>query len=237
MLPLLMIALQSANGAEHETLPDVKAMRYLNPKVLLSTPARVYAFAIPFMLMIMGDAFVFTFINLILREQFNAGDATIGLVLGINLLIGSLAVLAAPVMSRRIGDKVIIIWGTLFTAVCYAVLGASAGLLMGMLAIFALTIASQVSRVLYRAYTINAMQPQDYFIASTMLALAANVGPAIAPPISGFMQQMYGDTPLYIIAMILTALAAVLFALAARSFGPATPVVAVTPPVPQKHLE
>lgn len=240
IIPLMLIALRPPEGdavEKHDALPEVKALRYLNPKVLLATPMRVYGFAIPFMLMIMADAFVFTFINLILREQFNASDATIGLLLGINLLIASLAVLAAPAMSRRISDKAIIIWGTLFTALCYGVLGVSASLLMGMLMIFAMTIASQVSRVLYRAYTINSMRREDYFIASTMLALAANIGPAIAPPISGFVQETWGDAPIYVAAVALTVLAAVMFAVVARSIAPLTPLAATMPPVPQRHPE
>jgi MFS family permease len=117
------------------------------------------------------------------------------------------------------------------------VLGLSAGLLMGMLSIFALTIASQVSRVLYRAYTINSMRREDYFIASTMLAIAANAGPAIAPPISGFVQETWGDAPIYITAVVLTLAAAILFAVVARLTTPATPRPATTAPVPQTHPE
>jgi MFS family permease len=240
VVPLLLIALRPTHDAakdEKDALPEVKALRYLNPKVLLATPMRVYGFAIPFMLMILADAFVFTFINLILREQFGATDATIGLVLGINLLIGSVAVLAAPALSARISDRAIIIWSTLFQAGCYALLGLSAGLLMGMLSIFALTIASQVSRVLYRAFTINSMRREDYFIASTMLAIAANAGPAIAPPISGFVQEIWGDAPIYVAAVVLTVAAAIFFAIVARVTAPAMPLPATTAPVPQRHPE
>ncbi len=236
-LPLLLIALQPASDDARAALPGVKALRYLNPKILLAVPFRVYAFAVPFALTILADAFVFTFINLILREQFGASDATIGLVLGVNLLIGSLAVLAAPALSTRISDRAIIIAGTLFVALCYALLGMSAGLLMGMAAIFAMTIATQVSRVLYRAFTINAMRREDYFISSTMLALAANVGPAIAPPASGFLQERWGDAPVYVIAVALTVAAAILFALIARSVTPVTPLPATHAPVPQRHPE
>jgi MFS family permease len=240
VVPLLLIALWSSQRAapdDKDALPEVKALRYLNPKVLLSVPMRVYGFAIPFMLMILADAFVFTFINLILREQFGATDTTIGLVLGGNLLIGSLAVLAAPALSSRISDRAIIIWSTVFQAGCYAVLGMSAGLLMGMLSIFALTIASQVSRVLYRAYTINSMRREDYFIASTMLAIAANAGPAIAPPISGIVQETWGDAPIYITAVVLTLAAAIFFAVVARVTAPALPRPATTEPVRQTRPE
>lgn len=240
VVPLMLIALRPPESdavEKHDALPEVKALRYLNPKVLLSVPMRVYGFAIPFMLMILADAFVFTFINLILREQFGASDATVGLLLGINLLIGSLAVLAAPALSTRISDRAIIIWSTVFQAICYALLGASAGLLMGMLSIFALTIASQVSRVLYRAFTINSMRREDYFIASTMLALAANIGPAIAPPLSGFMQENWGDGPIYVTAVLLTLAAAVLFAFVARSIAQVMPQPSAPAPVPQKRPE
>lgn len=237
VLPLLLIALPPPSGDAHASLPSVQALRYLNPKVLLAVPLRVYAFALPFMLTLLADAFVFTFINLILREQFGASDAAIGLVLGINLLIGSLAVLAAPALSTRISDRTIIVAGLLFIALCYAVLGFSAGLLMGMAAIFAMTIATQVSRVLYRAFTINAMRREDYFISSTMLALAANVGPAIAPPISGYLQQTIGAAPVYLIAVVLSMAAAIVFAVIARAIAPATPLSATIAPVPQRHPE
>lgn len=236
-LPLLFIALQPASNDARESLPGIKALHYLNPKVLLAVPFRVYAFAVPFALTILADAFVFTFINLILREQFGATDATIGLVLGINLLIGSLAVLAAPALATRISDRAIIVWGTLFIALCYAVLGLSVGLWMGMAAIFAMTIATQVSRVLYRAFTINAMRREDYFISSTMLALAANVGPTIAPPVSGYLQERWGDAPVFVIAVALTAVAAILFALIARRIAPVTPLPATPAPAPRTRPE
>jgi predicted MFS family arabinose efflux permease len=259
IVPLAMIALRrsaprgatSEQQAETETIPEVHALRYLNPRVLLAQPPRVFAFAVPFMLILLAEALVFTFFNLLLRDQFDASDALIGAVIGVNALIGSGIALLAPAAARRFGERATIVGSTLISAASLMVFAISINLTVGLAAVFVQVASSQISRVLYRAYVINVSPRQDYFIVNVMMALASNVGPAIGPPIAGIIQESFGYGPLFAAGVGLTAFAAVLFGWVARaverraqlsltprpasvasSAAPAAP-----PPVPQRHLE
>jgi MFS family permease len=198
-----------------QALPEVSALRYLRPRVLLQQRPQVYAFAVPYALLILAEALVFTFFNLLLRDRYGASDAVIGLVIGLNALIGSAFSLLAPAAAARFGYVPVIVAGSLLSAAGMAVFAWSAGLWAGVLAVFVQVAASQASRVLYRTYVINASPRQDYFIVSTMIALASNIGPAIGPPISGEVQETLGYTPLFAAAIALTVGAALLFWLAA----------------------
>jgi MFS family permease len=202
------------------------------------------------MLILLAEALVFTFFNLLLRDQFDAGDALIGAVIGVNALIGSGIALLAPAAARRFGERATVVGGTLISAASLALFALSTNLAVGLAAVFVQVASSQISRVLYRAYVINVSPRQDYFIVSTMMALASNVGPAVGPPIAGIIQESFGYGPLFAAGVGLTALAAVLFGWVARvverqaqsltlrpasvapSAAPAAP-----PPVPQRHLE
>jgi MFS family permease len=217
IVPLGLIAWQRSasaeldNKPESSALPEVRALRYLNPRVLLAQPPRVFAFAVPFGLMLLAEALIFTFFNLLLRDQFGASDALIGTVIGLNALIGSGIALLAPAAARRFGQRAAIVWGTLISAGSIALFGLSTNLAIGLMAVFVQVASSQIARVLYRAYVINVSPRSDYFITSTMIALASNVGPAIGPPIAGIVQEQFGYGPLFVIGVAITAAAALMF--------------------------
>jgi MFS family permease len=214
VLPLAAIALASPSGTnedETQALPEVHVSRYLNPRVLLSQRPQVYWFAFPYMLLLLAEALVFTFFNLMLRDRYGASDALIGTLIGLNALVGSGFSLLAPSIASRTGYVPAVVGGSLISAACIAAFALSVGVWAGALAVFVQVAASQASRVLYRTYVINVSPRADYFIVSTMIALASNVGPAIGPPISGVVQEQLGYPPLFVAAVALTAVAAVLF--------------------------
>lgn len=197
-------------------LPDVRALRYLNPRVLLGQRPHIYALAAPFTLLLVAESLVFTFFNLLMRDRFGASDAQIGVVIGVNALIGSVMALLAPRVAERIGYRPAIVGGALATAVSLAALALSPNLWIGVSAVFAQVAVSQVTRVLYRVYVVNVSARPDYFIVSTMMAIATNAGPAVGPPVSGLIQRTFGYGPLFVLAVVVTTLAALLFAFVAR---------------------
>jgi MFS family permease len=113
--------------------------------------------------------------------------------------------------ARRFGQRAAIVWGTLISAGSIALFGLSTNLAIGLMAVFVQVASSQIARVLYRAYVINVSPRSDYFITSTMIALASNVGPAIGPPIAGIVQEQFGYGPLFVIGVAITAAAALMF--------------------------
>lgn len=216
-LPLIMIARRRpVQGEPTSALSEVRALRYLDPRVLLRQRPQVYALGVPFMLLLAAEALVFTYFNLLMRDRFGASDAQIGLMMGINALVGSVAALAAPRVAERMGYRPAIVWGAFATAAGLAIFALSASLLLAALSVFTQAAVSQIARVLYRVYVVNVSRRDEYFIVSIVLAMAANVGPAIAPPAGGFLQRAFGYDPLFVIAIVMIVMAALLFALIAR---------------------
>lgn len=240
VLPLVAIAFGPGRGqredlppaSEHApaaALPEVRALPYLRPRTLLAQRPQVYGFAIPYTLLLLAEALVFTFFNLLLRDRYGASDALIGAVIGLNALVGSAFSLLAPSIAARAGYVPAIVGGTLISAASIAAFALSAGLWAGVLAVFVQVASSQASRVLYRTFVINASPRQDYFIVSTMLALASNIGPAVGPPISGIVQDRVGFEPLFVAAVALTAIGALMFWVVARR-SPLNPISSIRTP-------
>ncbi len=215
--PLALIARRRpVHDEPTAALPEVRALRYLDPRVLLRQRSQVYALGAPFMLLLAAEALVFTFFNLLMRDRFGASDAQIGVMIGVNALIGSVAALFAPRVAERMGYRPAIVWGSFATAASLAAFALSPNLLFGALSVFLEVAVSQISRVLYRVYVVNVSLRDEYFIVSVVMAIAANVGPAIAPPVSGFIQRGFGYSPLFAASIAMTVTAALSFDLIAR---------------------
>lgn len=200
-------------------LPTVRALPLFNPRAVLNVlrqRPQTFVFAAPLALILLAETLVFAFFNLLMRDWFGASDALIGVIVGLNALIGSAIALLAPPLAQRLGYRPTIVWGTLASAACIASIALTRSLLVGVLVIFVQVAASQIARVLYRAHVINVSPRDDYFIVSIVMALAVNVGLAVAPPISGLIQQTYGYTPLFVASTALLIGAAILFEGTAR---------------------
>ena len=227
-IPLVLIARRRPSHQDATAgLPDVHPARYLNPRVLLGQRLRIYALSVPFMLLLLAEAMLFTFFNLLLRDWFGASDAAVGVIIGLNALIGALAALLAPRLAEGLGYRRALISSTLISAAAIAAFALSPNLLLGALAIFIQVAFAQITRVLYRVYAVNAVLRSEYFILGVVMSLAANIGPTVAPPIGGWLQNTLGYVPLFAAAIGLSVLAAAAFALLDRrlSAGARLPVV------------
>jgi len=212
-IPLALIARRRPSHDDPTAgLPEVYPARYLNLRVLLSQRPRIYALSIPFMLLLLTEALLFTFFNLLLRDWFGANDAQVGVIVGLNALVGSLAALLALRMAQGLGYRRAIVSGALISAGAIAAFALSPTLLLGALSIFVQVAFAQITRVLYRVYAVNAVLRSEYFILGVVMSLAANIGPTIAPPIGGWLQSAFGYVPLFAAAIGLSVLATVVFA-------------------------
>jgi MFS family permease len=238
-IPLVLIARRKPSLDDPTaSLPEIHPARYLNPRVLLSQRLRIYALSIPFALLLLTEALLFTFFNLILRDWFGANDAQVGVIVGLSALVGSLAALLAPRMVQGLGYRRAIVSGVLVSAGAIVAFALSPTLLLGTLAIFIQVAFDQITRVLYRVYAVNAVLRSEYFILGVVMSLAANIGPTIAPPIGGWLQSTSGYVPLFAAATGLSVLAAAVFALLDRwlSTGWLLPALALAFRRGQQHF-
>ena len=54
---------------------------------------------------------------------------------------------------------------------------------------------------IYKAYVVDHAPPEEYTLVSLILSTSANVGPAIAPPFSGWLQREAGFAPVFALAI------------------------------------
>jgi len=214
--PMEMVAPANENTRATESTPPRPARTpiaaYFNPRNLLRLRTPMLLYGIPVFLVYAAGSLIFPFLPLFLKERFTASDGAIGTVLGlINLSIG-VGSLLAPVAVTRLGRAPVVVFGALASALALGVIGFTAAFLIAAIAIVARAGVFNMILPLYRAHVIDHAPKEEYTIVALLLALSANIGPAITPSISGFMQREVGFGPVFILAMSGYALAALCYA-------------------------
>ncbi|MCL5994506.1 MAG: MFS transporter [Chloroflexi bacterium] len=220
ILPLALIH-DSAGAIAAENAPSGgtrrRTLSYFDPRVLLRLQTPIWKYALPVLITYFGGSLIFPFLNIYLKQRFAVDDATLGVVFGaINLAIGVCALLG-PLAANALGRVRVVIWGAFFSAACLAIVGY--GSIFGLVAAV-IVIRSGLFNMtlpLYRAYIIDHTPPHEYAVVNLIYSTAANVGPTIAPPLSGLVQDRLGFTPLFGIAIGLYALAGVAYHYVSRS--------------------
>ncbi|HEY3289184.1 MAG TPA: MFS transporter [Anaerolineae bacterium] len=192
----------ASNVARQSTLS------FFNPRVLLKLKTPIWKLALPILLTYLGGSLIFPFINLYLKGRFGASDVTLGFIQGATSLAIGLFAFLGPFAADRFGRARVVIAGTLITVACLVLIGyvewfefvaviivLRAGLYNGILP-------------LYRAYVIDQTPSNEVAVVNLIYSTAANVGPTVAPPISGYVQDRAGFGPLFVGAIALYGMAA-----------------------------
>jgi MFS family permease len=196
--------------------PRQSTLSYFNPRVLLKLDTPIWKFALPILITYLGGSLIFPFINLYLKNRFGANDAMLGFIQGATSLSIGVCALLGPFAANALGRTRVVVAGALFSMVCLALIGF--GEWFGLVAIVIIVRAGLYNATLplYRAYVIDQTPPREYVVVNLIYSTAANVGPTVAPPISGYVQDHGGFAPLFFAAIGLYGLAALFYHLATR---------------------
>lgn len=214
ILPLTRIH----DGARAVPLDYVPARTasYFDPRKLLRLQTPIWRYALPILVTYFAGSLIFPFLTLYLKERFGASDSALGFIVGaMNLSIGLLAWLG-PLAARSFGRTRTVALGALFSAACLAVIGFGEPLALVAAVVVLRAGLFNMTLPLYRAYVIDHSPPEEYVVVNLIYTTAANVGPTVAPTISGITQDRAGLGPVFMAAMTLYALAAGLFVWATR---------------------
>ena len=211
IVPLAYIHDSPDSTAHPGTLPPGTRRRrtasYFDPRVLLHLETPVWKYTLPILITYLGGSLIFPFLNVFLKQRFAVSDVALGAVFGsINLAIG-VCTLLGPFAAQALGRTRAVILGTFFSAFCLVLIGFGN--------VFALVAAVIVIRSglynmtlpLYRAYVIDHTPPHEYAVVNLIYSTASNVGPTLAPPFSGYVQDRVGFGPLFAAAVALYLLA------------------------------
>jgi MFS family permease len=209
LLPLALI--HDPPIAQSSGAPRRSTLSYFDPRVLLRLQTPIWAMALPILTCYIAGSLIFPFLNIYLKQRFDASDVSIGVVMGLmNLCIG-VCTLLGPLAAQRFGRIRVAVYGALLSAGCL--------LLVILVNSYPFVAAVMIVRAglfnmtlpLYRAYVIDHTPPHEYTIVNLIYATSANVGPTIAPPASGYVQDRAGFGPLFVAAAAMYGLAALLF--------------------------
>jgi MFS family permease len=197
--------------------PALRAVHYFDPRVLLRLRAPAFVYALPLLVVYFGGALINPFLNVFLRDRFGAGDAAIGAVLGsIDLATGVLT-LAGPLLAQVAGRDRAVVLGALASAAGFAVIGFGPVFLPVAAAIVLRSALFNMTLPLYRALVIDATPDEEVAVVNFVLITSTNIGPTVAPAISGWVQDRAGYGPLFVAAIASNLAGAALFWLAGRA--------------------
>ncbi len=194
-----------------------RTISYFNPRVLMKLETPVWKYVLPLLLTYLGGSLIFPFLNLYLKQRFGVSDVLLGAVFGgINLAVG-LFTLFGPFVAQALGRELAVALGAFFSAACIILIGFGSA--------FAVVAAVVVLRAglfnmtlpLYRALVIDRTPPHEYVVVNLIYSTAVNVGPTVAPSVSGYVQDHAGFAPLFVAAAALYAVAGALYRLATRA--------------------
>jgi MFS family permease len=187
---------------------DLPVLHLINPRYLLSQPSQTYLLAAPYLLVWMSDSLFFPFFNLFLQDKFGLSAEAYGALAGVRGLVGALALLTPPLLMARHKPARLLALSFLALAILLGLMGLSQSAWLAALVSLAYIAIFAAAMMIYRVFVINQTERARYLLVSSVLGITMNAGPAIAPPISGYLQRQFGFAPVIALAALLMALAA-----------------------------
>ncbi len=189
-------------------------LQFLNPRNLVKLRTPIALLSIPYALIFFASALVVPFVPLFLRSDYAASDADISVTTGASNLFIGIASAIVPVMVGRFGRVWVVAGGCALAAIFALGMVAVGPNALWLVAVFIVLRAGVANAIVpvYRAFTIDRAPVAEYTIVSLLLQLSANIGPAIAPPLSGIAQQSAGFVPVVVVCAALFFVSALLFA-------------------------
>jgi len=180
-------------------------------------PLPMLVLLLPPMMISLGAALLIPYLNIFLAERYRASNATLGLILAGGDIAAGLAMLAAPLLSARLGKIGAVVLTQLLSIPFLLLSGFAPGLAIAGAALILRFGLFNLGVPLYDAFAMERSQAGARPIVIGLVNGAYASGYLVAPLISTRVQQFYGFAPLFIATACCYALAAlVMFALFGR---------------------
>jgi hypothetical protein len=188
-------------------------------------PLPLLLLLLPPLLISCGAALLIPYLNIFLSEHYDAANTDLGFILAAGDIAAGLAMLAAPLLSARLGKIGAIVLTQLLSIPFLLLSGFAPGLLIAGGALVMRFGLFNLGVPLYDAFAMERSPPAARPIVIGLVNGAYAAGYLLAPAISTRVQQFYGFAPLFVATASFYGLAALLmFAFFGRGRGEAEQV-------------
>ncbi|MGA2110819.1 MAG: MFS transporter [Anaerolineales bacterium] len=203
ILPILLIRGVRAHNAE-----DPPSNLLANAAQALRSPM-LRQLALPNFLIGVGAGTLITYMNVFFRTKFSISDSWLGVLFSLAAIVTAAGTIAGPWLSDRLGGKVRAVVAVQALSVPFLLLlGFWPGLLLAGFAFLMRGMLINMASPLYSAFAMEQAPESGRGLVSSVLIVTTQIGLSCGPFVSGFVQDRWGFSPLFISTAILYALAA-----------------------------
>jgi len=192
--------------------PTAARTRSIWPWRNMTNPKLAVRIFVPNIVISMGAAILIPYMNLFFKETFPISDKVLGTAFAISAVVTGMATLASPLLADR--------WGRIRSLVLTQLASIPFLLTIGFAPVFWLSVSAfwiraalmNMGSPLYEAFAMEQFQARERATISGLMGMSWNIGWAVGPYVSGYMQQSpkVGFRPIFVITCALYVLAAVL---------------------------
>jgi MFS family permease len=203
-LPLLRI------GEPRRAAPVER--RSMLPWHNISDKALVLRIFAPNIIISMGAAILIPYMNLFFKETFFISDRVLGTVFAVSSIVTGLATLASPLLAQRWGRIRALVMTQLISIPFLLAIGFSPAFWVSGVAFWVRAALMNMGNPLYSAFAMGQVPERERATVSGLMGMSWNIGWAIGPYLSGYMQQhpQIGFRPIFVVTCSLYLVAAIM---------------------------
>jgi len=208
LIPVAMIP-RSAGEMQQPRTNTVQAGQtnlWKNLQIILRKKI-IWQLFIPNLAIGMGAALMVPYLNLFLVEKFSITDQLLGTLFSISALLTGVGTLVSPWLARRLGSRIralVLAQGS--SLFFLLILGFSPWLGAAMIGLWGRNALMNMAQPLFSAFSMEQVADNEQGTLNSLLAFSWQTGWALMPIVSGFIQENYGFTPIFITTCILYAI-------------------------------
>jgi predicted MFS family arabinose efflux permease len=208
LIPVAMIP-RSAGEMQQPRANTVQAGQtnlWKNLQIILRKKI-IWQLFIPNLAIGMGAALMVPYLNLFLVEKFSITDQLLGTLFSISALLTGVGTLVSPWLARRLGSRIralVLAQGS--SLFFLLILGFSPWLGAAMIGLWGRNALMNMAQPLFSAFSMEQVADNEQGTLNSLLAFSWQTGWALMPIVSGFIQENYGFTPIFITTCIFYAI-------------------------------
>jgi MFS family permease len=201
LVPLLLVGRTAAPGLAPKAAETREAFAALRTGV-------VRRLVFPNLMIGIGAAILLPYMNVFFKEKFRIADTALGILFSLSAVLTAFGAVASPRLAEWLGTKIRAVTLTQgLSLVFLLLLGFWPGFYVAGVAYLLRAALMNMAAPLYSAFAMEQAPPEQRGLVSSALYLTYEVGWAFGPYLSGFVQERWGFSPLFVSTTVVYALA------------------------------